>query len=309
MSRSIAAIQLKISCQFAMAIFASLLLLILFIKLLNKNREKISKIIVIIMVIHLLCVFIYNISDAFRVIFYGIEPYRTTMSSAMYIITWTCSAIGSWAWYLMMVYQCKLVFQNTILKISKKTIIFQIFILVSHFCCILGLFTGAITQIVSILYISSAIMTIVFLIGYLQMVYLFNRKLYKMTQMQYKIGKKSADPTIMRIMRKTTVLVTFYVILMIGYVICIVMESMNDNDTFYMIRWVATMFLTCYVGLGVFLMIRLNEGWYDILCHFCDSRCEKLCDRVTIKARPELQLAEMSTASSITVATTGTVAV
>ena len=274
------AIQFQITCQLFITIFLASLLLTLIKKILYNNHTiKINKIILILIITHLICVSIFYGLGACQEIIYGPIKHQNAASTMMNSIVSICVTIATLTWYLIMVYQLKIVFQNTILKIKHQTIIFQSFILILLLICMV-IYSIAVITFNDILLTIGSSATIISIIGYAQIVYLFNHKLYQINCMQNaseSLRVESVEPTIMKIIRKSAVLVSFHVIVIIVFFTLVIIESTHSCDIVYMVRWLTQIMMSGYIGIEILLLMGFIQGWYDILCGICDSRFEKLC--------------------------------
>ena len=205
-------------------------------------------------------------------------PVHSAQGRILLFLTSIFQIIAYGAWYLLMTYQLDAVFRNTLFAISRNIIYFHrmgVILLV-----ILGIIDliASLKEIENLHEASVAAGLCIFTIGYSHMIWLFNRRLYRI------ISTLIDDETdisngrnIMHIMIKTTILVTMHAILTVCLVLAIMAHIVfGSNVTFFIYLVFITLF-QCYFGLYVFLMVQMNDEIYQNICRIPHNRFESLC--------------------------------
>ena len=268
------------------SVFCTILLINLSCRLITKSitiPEKKFAIILPIIYFTAQCI-TFGISAADSILFYEIEgeneEYSNPVSATMSMISVFCILVSNVSWYLWMLLQLKSSFNDTVLKVPKAIMIFHFtffgLIVLSALVIIFNNFILLKSE--SILRMSISIYLLFYYIGYYHMVWLFNRRLYKLMNIQ--LAETQSD--ISNIIRLTTKLATLYTIHSLVTIAMltntIIYTSMQDSLIMGTIFWFNVALYNCYMSLCMFLMMKFNEKYYGCLCKHCDAGFVKLCE-------------------------------
>ena len=283
------------------SIFHLLLLSILVCKICTTviNAQKTNTIIRI-FIVYLVCIFISYSLAALRISLYGKYPFGNINSVIFYVIRAVFETFGFCTWYSMVLYQVKSVFMGSQFEIKQRIVwmhrcfvlLMIIFALITFFCIML--------QRNDLAGISIAGAALAYMSGYYHLIFLFNSRLYKMVKAQSNSQNISEQSPILNIMRRSAVLMSIHALWFTIQLVVTIITGLYWNEGLSLIIFAGcSTFVSCYNGLCLFLMLRINENYYQCLCQICDARFEVLCNQITRKVGAELQLAQMHSNSSV----------
>ena len=293
MSEVLITLYSHIASQLFISLFDVWLLLIVLHKTCKiKIKQEALGVVVKILIVYLVSVSTARACDGFRILFYGYNIFQNRISFSLFIFRNIFEVSGVLIWYFTLAYQLRVIFKHTIFAIQRTNVVIQ-WILVVMFS--IGI---AITIYFSVyrnnryLGISVAIVVFIYIIGYYHMIGLFNWKLYQ-TLRQHKC--ENQETRITTIMIRSTVLVTIHGIINLLYIGTVVMFAYQDVHIIFVITyWTWATLWNIYNALCIFLMLKMNEKYYDCFCKICDSRFTKVCDRLIIKSNPDLELVNLT---------------
>ena len=265
-----------IICKLVTAVFHSVLLVIVVFTIHKNTIEKKTKGLIYRFIVYLVSIAISQWTDGFRNLLYGnSQSFEQVVPSTLYAIRLVFDFIGFTLWYSMVFYQVRSVFQGTYFELTKCAFTIQKGILMLFIISVLSVLGGIIFGQTSV----SISMSIAFLSygsGYSHLIFLFNRNLFQMLKQQSKSTDGSAQLPILRIMRRSAVLISIHA------VICVFEIVVNLCIAFgivpLIIHFIAVSIWYCYTAVCMFLMLRINEKYYQCLCGVCDAGFKRICN-------------------------------
>ena len=288
------------------SLLSTILLINLLFKLITKSIEVPEKKFAIILPI------IYfttqSISFGVRVVgsilFYDLddkdEQYSNPIAGALDIISISCVAIFTVSWYLWMLLQLKSSFKGTVFKIPKTIMIFHfLFFGLILLSMLVIVFNSFILQSQPLFAMSISIHLLFYYIGYYHMVWLFNRRLYKLMNIQLVDTQTQPDIShIIELITKAVTLYTIHSLVTVAIFVIIAMNAVFHTDIMVVVYWISVAFYNCFMALCMFLMLQFNEKYYGYLCKSCDAGFAKLCEHFSTRYRKKPNLENVLSTSS-----------